>query len=85
MDLSGVWKRDLNASVDAGIGDLSIVVPQYIGTMINVSQGIGSVEIGSGLKSQNGAYVNDAYGKTATTLRVNIRAGIGKIRLMQSP
>lgn len=85
LDLSGVWKRDLNASVDAGIGDLSIVVPQYTGTMINVSQGIGSTEIGSGLTSRNGAYVNDAYGKTATTLRVNIRAGIGKIRLMQSP
>lgn len=83
VDLSGVWRRDLNASVEAGIGDLSIVVPQYTGTMINVSQGIGSVEIGSGLKSQDGAYINDAYGKTATTLRVDIRAGIGKIRLMQ--
>lgn len=85
LDFSGVWKRDLNASVDAGIGDLSIVVPRYTGTAINVSQGIGSIEIGSGLKSQGGAYVNDAYGKTATTLRINIRAGIGKIRLMQSP
>lgn len=85
LDLSGVWKMDLNASVDAGIGDLSIVVPQYTGTAINVSQGIGSVEIGSGLKSQGGPYINDAYGKTAATLRINIRSGIGKIRLVQSP
>ncbi len=83
LNLSGVWKRDLNASVDAGIGDLSIVIPQYTGTTINVSQGIGSIEIGSGLRSQDGAYINDAYGKTATTLRINIRSGIGKIRLMQ--
>ncbi len=84
LDLSGVWKRDLNASVDAGIGDLSIVVPQYTGTMVNISQGIGSTEIGSGLTGLDGAYVNDAYGKTATTLRINVRSGIGKIRLMQS-
>ena len=85
VDLSGVWRRDLNASVEAGIGDLSIVVPQYTGTIINASQGIGSIEVGSGLKSQDGAYINDAYGKTAITLRINVRSGIGKIRLMQSP
>jgi hypothetical protein len=85
LDLSGVWNRDLNASVDAGIGDLIIIVPQYTGTMINASQGIGSIEIGSGLKSQDGVYINDAYGKTAVTLRINVRSGIGKIRLMQSP
>ncbi len=84
IDLSGVWKRDLNASIDAGIGNLALVVPQYTGTMINVSQGLGTVEVGNGLKRQDKSYVNDAYGKTATTLRVNIRAGIGDIRLMQS-
>ncbi len=83
LDLSGIWKRDLNASVDAGVGDLSIVVPQYTGTMINASQGIGSIEVGSGLRSLDGAYVNDAYGKTATTLRINVRSGVGTIRLMQ--
>jgi len=76
VDLSGVWRRDLNASVEAGIGDLSIVVPQYTGTIINASQGIGSIEVGSGLKSQDGAYINDAYGKTAITLRINVRSGI---------
>jgi hypothetical protein len=85
LDFSGIWRRDLDASVEAGVGDLSIVVPQYTGTAINVSQAIGSIEIGSGLKHQDGAYVNDAYGKTAATLRINIRAGVGKIRLMQSP
>jgi hypothetical protein len=52
--------------------------------MINASQGIGSIEIGSGLKSQDGVYINDAYGKTAATLRINVRSGIGRIRLMQT-
>ncbi len=85
LDLSGVLKRDLNASIEAGIGDLTIIVPQYTGTMINASQGIGSIEVGSGLKSLDGVYINDAYGKTAITLRINVRSGIGKIRLMQSP
>jgi N-terminal domain of toast_rack, DUF2154 len=85
IDLSGVWKRDLNASVEAGIGNLVLIVPQYTGTMINVSQGLGTVEIGTGLKRQDDAYINDAYGQTATTLRLNVKAGIGDIRLMQSP
>lgn len=85
VDLSGVWRRDLNASIEAGIGNLILIVPQYTGTMINVSQGLGTVEIGTGIKRQNDSYVNDAYGETATTLRVNVKAGIGDIRLMQSP
>lgn len=85
LNLSGVWKSDLNASVDAGVGDLSIIVPQYTGTAINVSHGVGSIEVGSGLRGRDGAYINDAYGKTATTLRIIIRSGIGKIRIMQSP
>jgi len=85
IDLSGVWKRDLNASVEAGIGNLVLVVPQYTGTMINISQGLGTVEIGTGLKRQGDAYINDAYGQTATTLRVDVKAGIGDIRLMQGP
>lgn len=85
VDLSGVWRRDLNASIEAGIGNLILIVPQYTGTMINVSQGLGTVELGTGIKRQNDSYVNDAYGETATTLRVNVKAGIGDIRLMQSP
>lgn len=85
IDLSGVWRRDLNASIEAGIGNLVLIVPQYTGTMINVSQGLGTVEISTGIKRQNDSYINDAYGQTATSLRVNIKSGIGDIRLMQSP
>ena len=85
LDFSGIWKRNLNASVEAGSGDLSIIVPQYTGTMVTVSQGIGSVIVGSGLKSQGDAYVNEAYGKTAVTLNISVKTGIGKTRLMVSP
>lgn len=82
IDLSGNWRNSLNASVDAGVGNLVLVFPKDTGVIVNVSQGIGSVEIGSGLTSAGDAYVNDAYGKTGSTIRVNVRSGIGKIKLM---
>ncbi len=80
-DLSGNWRNSLNASVRAGVGNLGLVIPKNTGTIVYVSQGIGSVEVGSGLKSTGKAYTNDAYGKTKASLSINIESGIGKVRL----
>lgn len=64
-DFDGIWKNDLNASRESGVGELTIVLPQNTGVMVNVSQGIGTTEVGSGLKDNGGYYVNDAHGKAA--------------------
>lgn len=82
IDMSGNWKNSLNASIKAGVGDLMLVVPKNTGAIIYVSQGIGSVEVGSGLKSVGKGYSNDAYGKSETTLSISIESGIGKTRLV---
>ncbi len=81
VDMSGNWKSSLNASIKAGVGNLMVMVPKNTGAIVYVTQGIGSVEVGSGLKSTGKAYTNDPYGKSATNLSINIEAGIGKIRL----
>ncbi len=84
IDMSGIWQRDLNATIEAGIGDLIIIVPQYTGAIISVSQGLGTVEVGAGLRRQNDSYINNAYGQTAATLRIDVKSGIGDVRLIQS-
>lgn len=82
IDLSGTWKNNLNASVEAGVGDLVLVLPKDTGAIVNLSHGIGSVEVGSGFKSAGNAYINDAYGKSNVSLLIDVKAGIGKIRLV---
>ncbi len=85
LNLSGPWRRDLNASVASGVGDLTLILPRNTGTMVNVRQGIGSIEAGSGLASRDNSYFNDAYGKTAFTLRVTVTSGVGRTRLLLGP
>ena len=81
LDLSGNWRNSLNANIKAGVGNLILMIPKSTGTIVYVSQGIGSVEVGSGLKSTGKAYINDAYGKSGANLSINIESGIGKIKL----
>lgn len=82
LDLSGKWKNSLNASVEAGVGDLILMLPKETGTIVDLSHGIGSVEVGSGIKNVGSTYVNNAYGKSNVSLLINVKAGIGKIRLI---
>ncbi len=85
LDFDGPWKNDLNASIEAGVGELTIVLPQDTGAIVKVSQGVGSTEVDSGLKTEENHYTNDAYGKTDTTLRINIQSGAGNTKIMLAP
>ena len=44
--------------------------------------GIGSVDA-QGLHKDGGAWVNDQYGKTPTSIDLTVHGGIGEIRLIQ--
>ena len=80
LDLIGDWKKDLHASVKGGIGQLTLRVPEKIGVHVQAEKAIGSIR-STGLRMENGAYVNDAFGKSQVTLHFHIQAGIGEIRL----
>ncbi|OPY54878.1 MAG: hypothetical protein A4E48_00218 [Methanosaeta sp. PtaU1.Bin060] len=85
LNLSGPWKRDLNASITSGVGDLTIILPRKTGAVVDVRQGIGSIEAASGLVSQDDTYMNEAYRNTSTTLRVTVTSGVGRTRLWLEP
>jgi hypothetical protein len=84
LDFEGIWKNDLNASIEAGAGELTVVLPKNTGAIVEVSQGAGTTEAASALKAENQSYTNDAYGKTSTTLRINIKSGASDINLVQA-
>ena len=82
VDLTGDRKRDLTGDIQGGVGEATIRLPRSVGVDIHASGGIGSIDQ-TGLRQEGGRYVNDALGKSTTTIRLNIEGGIGNIRLIQ--
>jgi hypothetical protein len=80
VDLTGDWKNDLDAKIEGGVGKATVRLPREVGVEVHAKGGIGEVRPGE-LRKEGGAYVNEAYGKSPVTLRVNVEGGIGEIHL----
>ena len=80
FDLTGDWQSDLDASIQGGLGEMTLRLPADVGVHIEVDTGIGSVDA-SGLTKDGDTYTNDAYGESDVTLSIKIDAGVGKINL----
>jgi hypothetical protein len=79
-DLTGNWKKDLEADVKGGVGNAVILLPEDIGVMVHATGGIGSINA-NGLKREGDEYTNDLYGKSPVSLRLDISGGVGNIEL----
>ena len=80
--LTGPRKNNLDADVEGGVGHAMIYLPKDVGVHALASGGIGSIRT-DGLKAEDGAYVNDVYGKTATSIDLTVHGGIGEIDLIE--
>ncbi|HNT76966.1 MAG TPA: toast rack family protein [Anaerolineae bacterium] len=80
VDLTGDWEHDVNVSIQGGVGQMRLVLPEAIGVRVKVDKGIGDVDA-SGLYRDGSTYVNKAYEDTQTRIEVNIQAGVGQIDL----
>jgi hypothetical protein len=80
IDLSGTWDHDVRATMQGGVGELTVRLPGQMGALVRVSGGLGAVNA-IGLSQEDGAYVNDAYGRTESTLTLEINGGVGEVTL----
>jgi hypothetical protein len=80
IDLTGDRARDLDVTVDAGVGNLTLRLPGNVGVRVNIDAGVGDVDA-RGMTKDGNVYTNAAYGESAVTLRIDIRAGVGKINM----
>jgi predicted membrane protein len=78
--LNGDWQKDATISIDAGHGDLTVIVPNDVGAIVDTDLGIGNVDA-DGFLIQGGSYTNDAYRNSAVTLWVDISSGVGQVTL----
>jgi predicted membrane protein len=80
VDLTGDWQQDLDATIQAGVGNLVLRFPSDVGVRVDIEGGIQNVNT-SGMNQDRGSYVNSTYGESAVSIRLDIEAGIGNIEL----
>jgi hypothetical protein len=88
LNLAGNWSHSFDATVHAGVGQVTIVLPGRVGARVTVQHGLGAVigEIEANGLRQDGynSYVNSAYGSSPVTVNVTIEQGVGTIVLEQA-
>jgi predicted membrane protein len=80
LDLRGKHERNLDVSIDGGVGSGKLYLPREVGVRVRVDGGIGSVDAHEFNKNGH-VYTNEAYGKSPVTIDISIDAGIGSIDL----
>jgi len=84
LDFTGTWPNSADVKVVAGIGSLTLRLPDNVGVQVETEGGLTNVEV-SGLRRTGDAYVNDAFGETETELRIQVTTGIGSVKLIEVP
>jgi hypothetical protein len=82
VDLTGERSKDLDAEIHGGVGEAVIHLPKTVGVVVQAEGRIGTVDT-TGLKKEDGQYVNEAYGKTKPTIHLDVKGGIGRIHLIE--
>jgi hypothetical protein len=80
LDLSGNWDHDLTATIEGGVGEISVKLPAEMGVRANMDTALVSVTANGLMKDENG-YVNQALGTAPHTLTLNLQAGVGSVVL----
>ncbi len=80
VNLSGDYGQNLDASIEGGVGEATILLPNEVGVRVRAKGGLSKINA-EGLQREGEAYVNDAYGESDVTLEVDVQSGIGEINL----
>ncbi len=80
VDLTGDWQEDLQANIEGGLGQRTLILPRDTGVRVKVEVGVGNVDA-TGLTKEGEYYTNDAYGQSEATLYVEVGGGVGETEL----
>jgi hypothetical protein len=80
VGLTGDYSWDLEASIEGGVGEATVLLPSEVGVRVRAEGGIGKINT-EGLQREGDSYVNDAYGDSDVTLEVDVQGGVGQINL----
>jgi predicted membrane protein len=80
VDLTGDYAEDLDASIQGGVGEATVLLPSQVGVRVDAEGGLGKISA-EGLRMEGDSYVNDAYDDADVTLQLDIQGGVGQINL----
>ena len=81
IDMSGDWAQDVDVKIEAGIGEVTLILPRGVGVTIDVDGGITDINA-SGFSYNRGQYFNDAFGSSDIVIDIRIDAGVGEVNLL---
>jgi hypothetical protein len=82
MDLRGEPKRDYTVQIRGGVGETVVYLPRDVGISATATKGIGDIST-EGLENRDGLWVNPDRIDAPVTVRVDVKGGIGQIRLIR--
>jgi hypothetical protein len=82
MDLRGEPKRDYDVQIRGGVGETVVYLPKNAGISAKAAKGIGDISA-EGLEQRDGVWINPDGGGTPVTVRLDVKGGVGAIRLMR--
>jgi len=78
VDLTGDYARSLDANIQGGVGEATVLLPSEVGARVSAEGGLRKINA-EGLRREGNSYVNDAYGDSEVTVDVDIQGGVGQI------
>jgi hypothetical protein len=82
IDLSGARETDVQAQIEAGVGELTLRLPQDVGVRVTSEQdGIGDLSA-PGFHHSGTEWTNSAYSGTGPKIEIALTRGIGDIKLV---
>ncbi|MCS6905666.1 MAG: head GIN domain-containing protein [Bacteroidia bacterium] len=80
INLAGQWNNDLNAEIEGGVGELTLILPRNVGVRINTVGSLRKVRSAE-FKKVGKYYINESYGQSSFTLYINFTGGVGILNL----
>ena len=82
MDLRGAPKRDYSVRIRGGVGEARVYLPKDAAIAAKAAGGIGDISV-EGLVERDGLWVNPVRLDGPVTVRLDVKGGIGKIKLIR--
>lgn len=80
LDFSGELQRDASVSIDSGLSELILIVPDGVDATVTIEGGLTDINTGSGWSQRGGTYAHEGSGPTLT---IKINMGAGSITLRE--
>ncbi len=84
LDFTGKWARSADVRINAGVGSITLRLPDNVGVQVEAEGGLTNVEV-DGLQRKGDAYVNDVFNEAEIELHIQVTTGVGSLRLIEVP